>query len=197
MPSPDLIVMRHGETEWNAARRWQGALDSPLTAQGEAQARAVGAMLARLGIGPATHRLLTSPQGRAARTAALAFGPGGEADERLREIEVGGWTGLPLSEIETHPLYPPAPDLLSVYDAPPGGEGIEALARRCKDLLRGLGGPTILVTHGMTGRMVRCLALGLPVADLPELPGGQGIAFRIRSGGEEVLVPRSGAGADA
>ena len=186
---PDLIVLRHGETEWNAARRWQGALDSPLTPLGEAQARAMGAMLARLGIGRATHRVLASPQPRATRTAALAFGPGAEPDARLREIEVGAWTGRTMAEIEADPLYPRVPDLLSIYGSAPGGEGFEALSHRCADLLGALHGPTILVTHGVTGRVLRCLVRGLPLAALPGLTGGQGIAHRIRDGREEMLVP--------
>lgn len=189
MTLPDLIILRHGETEWNVARRWQGALDSPLTPLGAAQARAMGAMLKRLGIDRATHRILCSPQPRAARTARLAFGPGAVEDARLREMELGAWTGRTMAEIEADPGCPPAPDLLTLYAAPPGGEGFDALSRRCADLLRGIDGPTVLVTHGVTGRVLRCLALDLPLADLSGLPGGQGIANRLRGGPEEILVP--------
>ncbi len=190
-------MLRHGETEWNLAGRWQGALDSALTPRGEAQARALGAMMARLGIGPATHRLLSSPQGRAVRTAALAFGTAGEPDARLREIGMGAWSGRTLAEIARGTGYPPEPDLLSFHDAAPEGEGIEPLARRAADLLASLVGPTILVTHGIAGLALRGLALGLPLSELPSLPTGQGVAFRIREGVETVLAPAEADGAPA
>ena len=47
---PDLLILRHGETEWNLAGRMQGAMDSPLTAKGRAQAAAQARLLARHGI---------------------------------------------------------------------------------------------------------------------------------------------------
>lgn len=186
---PDLVILRHGETEWNAARRWQGAFDSPLTARGVAQARAVGARLARLGIGPGTHRLLVSPQPRARRTALLAFGREGEGDPRLREIGVGDWAGWTLDAIAADPRCPRGPDPLRLYEAAPGGEGTAALRGRCASLLASLDGPAILVTHGMTGRVLRLLARGLPMDRLPDLGDGQGTAFRIRAGREEALAP--------
>jgi len=86
---PELYVMRHGETEWNRLGRWQGPFDSPLTETGQAQARDLGAMLRARGVGPDAYDILTSPQGRAVRTAQLAFGEGvPRPDDRLREIGV-------------------------------------------------------------------------------------------------------------
>ncbi len=197
MTLPELIVLRHGQTEWNAARRWQGALDSPLTPLGVAQARAMGAMFARLGLGPATHRILTSPQPRAGLTAELIFGAGAVRDTRLREIGVGEWTGWTMAEIAADPRCPAAMDLLTLYGAVPGGEGIARLAERCRAILDDLEGPTVLVTHGITGSVLRLMALGLSSDDLSDVPLAQGIAVRIRDTGEDTLVPTAGDGAVA
>ena len=89
---PDILVIRHGETEWNRERRWQGKLDSPLTEKGRAQAVAVGRKLAALGVVAGSHQVWSSPQPRAMTTAELAIGDAGlkiEPTKALREIEVG------------------------------------------------------------------------------------------------------------
>lgn len=184
---PDLIVMRHGETEWNVARRLQGALDSPLTARGRKQALALGAMFATMGLGPASHDLRTSPQPRAAMTAALAFGEGATTDPDLREIGLGAWTGAGIAGLRTD--LAPDVDMLAFYDGAPEGEGFVALEHRARSVLARIRRPTILVTHDMTGRMIRTLALGRSVADLPDLASGQGAAFRIRDGVETMMTP--------
>ena len=71
-----IYLFRHGETVWNAERRAQGHLDSPLTETGRAQARAMGRALARelalAGYGPATVIVRASPLGRVRETLALA-----------------------------------------------------------------------------------------------------------------------------
>lgn len=85
-----VYLVRHGETEWNAARRIQGQSDSPLTQHGEAQARLVGQRLASAGI---TH-MIASDLGRTKRTAELLAEyclREGEItfDSRLRELHMG------------------------------------------------------------------------------------------------------------
>ena len=141
----DLWVLRHGETEWNRAHRWQGRLDSPLTKAGEAQARRLGILLHERGATPESHRFVTSPQGRAARSAALileAIGSDRTAgqDPRLSEIDVGEWTGLTRAEIGG---APPGVGFLDLYARAPGGEDFGALDARVRAVLsvaRGAGG---------------------------------------------------------
>ncbi|SFI41761.1 histidine phosphatase family protein [Jannaschia pohangensis] len=186
---PELILFRHGETEWNLQGRWQGARDSALTARGRAQALALGSMFARMGIGPKGHALLSSPQPRASTTAELAFGTPPRTDSRLREIEVGEWTGVAVETIRQSPGMSADADLLDLYGAAPGGEGFDALEERCRSFLADLAGPTILVTHGMTARMLRTIVLGLPRAAISQLVGGQGIAFHLARGMERRLTP--------
>src|SRR5207253_1033662 len=98
-----ILLVRHGETEWNRQRRVQGRLDSPLTQQGITQAGAIGRLLRTLP-DAASARIVTSPLGRARRTAELI----GEhfpvrlelaIDDRLREISVGAWDGLTYRDI--------------------------------------------------------------------------------------------------
>ncbi|MBB3712512.1 putative phosphoglycerate mutase [Limimaricola variabilis] len=184
---PEILVLRHGETEWNAARRMQGGRDSPLTEYGRAQARAMGAMLAGRGVTTVTHRLLSSPQGRAVETARLAFGVAPEIDIRLREIAMGDWSGLTRAEIDARWPGPQGEHFLDFYARAPRGEGFDALWARCADLLAALDRPTILVTHGMTSRVLRTIATGRGRADLAALPGGQGVVFRIAHGRHDML----------
>ncbi|MEM6277220.1 MAG: histidine phosphatase family protein, partial [Pseudomonadota bacterium] len=74
-----------------------------------------------------------------------------------------------------------------LYEAAPGGEGLTALEHRCRAFLDDLAGPAVLVTHGITGRMLRALWLGLGQDGLDDLPGGQGVVFHLSDTGHEVL----------
>ncbi|EYD72391.1 histidine phosphatase family protein [Limimaricola hongkongensis] len=194
MRLPEIYVLRHGETEWNRARRMQGGFDSQLTETGRAQARAMGRMLAARGVDAASHRLLSSPQGRAVETARLAFGVAPEPDPRLREIAMGDWSGLERAEIDARWPGPPGEHFIDFYARAPNGEGFAALWARCADLLADLDRPAILVTHGMTSRVLRTIATGGTRADLARLPGGQGVVFRLKQGRHERLVAPLAAG---
>lgn len=190
---PELLILRHGETAWNAEGRWQGALDSPLTPRGEAQARAMAGFLAGLGITSETHDLRSSPQGRAMSTAeaiAAATGLTPIPDDRLREIGVGLWAGLSRAEIDARwPASDPDEHFLDRYARAPEGEGFAALWDRCAAVLADLRRPAVVVTHGITSRVLRTIATGRTPEQLAELPGGQGVIFRIREGRHEILTP--------
>ncbi|PIE06938.1 MAG: histidine phosphatase family protein [Rhodobacterales bacterium] len=187
---PELIVIRHGQTRWNLEGRWQGWRDSPLTARGEEQARAMAEILSREGITAATHKAFVSPLGRARATARLVLGEDWAAtpDDRLREIGVGGWEGWLVSDIEKAAGQPDDAAPFAFYDAAPGGEGIPALHDRVRDFLDSLTGPSVLITHGICSRMIRTLATGRTLDRFDELPGGQGVVFRVRDGGHEMLT---------
>lgn len=188
---PELIVLRHGQTEWNLARRWQGALDSPLTAKGEAQARAMGEILSRAGITRNTHAAYVSPLGRAQATARLTLGEDwpATADPRLREIGVGKWEGWLLDDIAAAAGLPDDSTPLDYYELAPGGEGLAGLRDRVSGFLATLGRPSVLVTHGITSRMIRTLATDRDLDRFDEVPGGQGVVFRLRGGAHETLGP--------
>nr|MCW1951852.1 histidine phosphatase family protein [Octadecabacter sp.] len=94
MTYPELYILRHGQTVWNAEDRMQGWLNSPLTPKGEADAARQGEILRSIDL--AGFDFWSSPSGRAIQTAGIACGPLAEAvhtDIRLREIGVGDWAG--------------------------------------------------------------------------------------------------------
>jgi len=194
---PDLLILRHGETEWNAKGRLQGALNSPLTAKGEDQARAQGAILGAMieaGWPLAEWDIRTSSQGRSRHTAELALTPLGlsaREDTRLREIDVGTWSGLLRSEIRAQAPGVEEVEGVGVYDLAPGGEGIAGLEVRAARILESLTGPSILFTHGITSRVLRCLCLGLPASDFDQVEGGQGILFFVSNGKSQKLTLQS------
>jgi probable phosphoglycerate mutase len=96
-----LYVARHGETDWNAAQRWQGHTDVPLNETGRAQARALGEKLRARGIG----RIVASDLARAHETASIVAVELGLAvayvDAALRERFYGVFEGLTRAECES------------------------------------------------------------------------------------------------
>lgn len=100
-----LLVIRHAQSEMNAEGRWQGQVDSPLSAGGRAQAAALAHSLGESEHVTRIVRLVTSDLKRAAETAAIvgaALGIEPEPCAELRETDVGSWSGLLHGEIEEH-----------------------------------------------------------------------------------------------
>ena len=97
-----LILLRHGQSQWNLENRFTGWVDVDLTAEGEAQARRSGELIAEAGFRPAV--MFTSVLTRAKRTGALALSSAGLKDVpviedwRLNERHYGGLTGLDKAE---------------------------------------------------------------------------------------------------
>lgn len=179
---PDLWVMRHGETEWNVARRMQGRGDSALTARGRAQAARQAELVA--GIEAAR---LSSPQGRACESARIVFaGLPFATDPRLSEICIGDWSGRLADDLRDEAPAAFAGGRLGWYDHAPGGEGFAALRARVRAFIADLDGPTVAVTHGITLRMIRAELTG---EDLhADTPFGQGAVHLIRAGRATLLT---------
>ena len=189
-PETWLVVVRHGETQWNRERRIQGYhADSALTATGEAQAAALAGRLAREGI----DALFASDLGRTRSTAhpiGLATGIAPVHDAGLRERSYGIFEGRTFAEIEKH--YPAEYARIMARDphyAAPGGESalqfrdrvlgtLERIAVHCS------GKRAAVVTHqGVLGMLYRH-ALELPL-DSPKRPPMQNAScnhFRYCSG---------------
>src|SRR5579871_6119870 len=94
-----ILLARHGETEWNVARRWQGHAESDLTDTGRAQALELASLVGESGISA----IYSSDLRRAADTASIvadALGLTVRVDAELREVDVGEWSGLTSAEIE-------------------------------------------------------------------------------------------------
>jgi alpha-ribazole phosphatase len=170
-----LLLIRHGETEWNAALRYRGQNAVPLNERGRAQARAVAGRLAPYRAGA----LYTSDLVRAAETAALLgerLGLTARAMPELREIDVGQWEGLTPEE-----LYRRYPDHMKEYDRDPartvrlGGESYAQLQGRALQALTTIqnthpAGETVLaVSHGGTIRALLCHVIGLDLAHFGKL----------------------------
>ena len=165
-----LILVRHGETVWNAEHRYQGMTDLPLSARGTLQARALAARLAAEPI----DLIYSSDSKRAWQTAeeiATIQGAKVLREPRLREMSFGIWEGLTYPELRER--YPKAlaewqREILGT--APPGGESLGELAVRVEAMLDDLRGldeieTVLLVSHGGPLRVLLCLALGLAPAD--------------------------------
>jgi broad specificity phosphatase PhoE len=171
-----ILLVRHGETEWNRISRYQGWSDSPLTNRGMAQAQAIGRMLSTLA-DIASAELVTSPIGRARHTAQITQASLGciaplQFDDRLREISLGSWDGLHRAEIVAR-----APGIFDGdghyewYFRTPDGETYEGFRARVGDWLASVRDRSVIaVTHGIVTRVSRGLYAGLPLAAALKLP---------------------------
>jgi len=177
--------LRHGQTEWNAEGRMQGALNSPLTAQGEGEAARQGAILQRLDL--TGFQFICSPQGRAVQTAGIALARVADfvtTDPRLAEITVGAWSGLLRDELPMEDVPDP---YMAQYEAAPGGEGLAGVRMRAEAFLADLTGPAVLVTHGVTSRILRDLVVGQDAVLPSSIHGGQGVVYHLKDGVQKVL----------
>ena len=184
MSHPEVYILRHGQTEWNAIGRMQGWLDSPLTDQGKAQAARQRDILREAGAGELPVYCSTSL--RAVATAAIALpGTRPRFDPRLREITLGAWDGRTVEEILATSGDAPAPrdDGFDFwwYDSTPG-ERFAGVQARIQGFASELNGPAVVVTHGMTSRFLRGALLGLEIEEIADLPGGQGVVYHLKDG---------------
>ncbi|WP_262028087.1 histidine phosphatase family protein [Microvirga sp. Mcv34] len=113
-----LILVRHGETLWNAERRLQGHADAPLSPRGIEQARRAAMFFAG---GPAPSYIVSSDLRRARHTAELLGFAEFSTDERLREMDLGDWAGQWIEQIEASDRGAYRDWRLGLY-TPPGGE---------------------------------------------------------------------------
>lgn len=173
-----LILWRHGQTDWNAASRFQGQADVPLNQTGLTQAEQAAAVLAQ-------HRvdvIYASPLIRAAVTAQTLAGLLGlpiSYDERLVEIDVGSWEGRRLDDvIDEHPEFAAALAAGRDFRRSPEGETAVETGLRVGGALREIAasnaGRTILVAgHGSAIRMATADLLGWDHSAAVQLGGMQ------------------------
>jgi broad specificity phosphatase PhoE len=194
MRQPIVYYIRHGETAWNAAGRFQGAQDIPLNDRGVTQAAHAGSilddLLVRDGRVAMRQAFVASPLGRARHTMELVRGalrlpPADYAlDDRLREIGYGHWEGSTLAEQQaSHPEIFAIRELDKWGVPPPGGESYASVTKRMQDWYRSLQGDTVAVAHGGTARALM-VALGIETAEgaLDQFIE-QGVVYVFRDGG--------------
>ncbi len=166
MAKTRLILIRHGETDWNVEGRYQGQADPPLNARGREQARKLARELAEVGIDV----IYSSPLRRAWETAeiiARALGVPLHPEPRLMEIHQGHWQGRLRSEIAAK--YPELFQrwLTEPWEvSPPGGEHLREVQRRVyaavDEILQRHPGQTVaLVTHRIPIALLKVRYQGL------------------------------------
>lgn len=153
----EVVLVRHGETEWSRSGRHTGRTDVPLTDLGRHQAELLGRRLR----GRSFALVLTSPLGRARETCRLAgLGEGGLLRDELREWDYGEYEGITTPEIRSR-----RPDWFLWRDGCPGGETaaeVGARADRVVAELRAAGGDCAVFGHGHMLRVLAARWLGLP-----------------------------------
>jgi broad specificity phosphatase PhoE len=163
----ELILLRHGETEWSASGRHTGRTDIPLTPRGEAAAAALAPVLARRQI----HAAFTSPAGRAVRTAELAGLQDAKPDPDLWEWDYGGYEGRTTTQIQAdRPGWYLWRDGVIPGDADHPGETVEQVGARTDAVLARVrpllaGGDVALVAHGHVLRVLTARWLQLDADD--------------------------------
>lgn len=159
--------VRHGETEWNRARRIQGQTDSPLSELGQAQAAATAGVLRDR---PAV-ALYTSDLGRAKATAQVlgtALGQRPQLDARLRELDYGELEGMTWSEVQqTHTTLYQALRRGSTDVRPPGGESRRDMLERAQAFMAEVRrlhqeDEVVVVSHGGVLAHLFRTVLGIP-----------------------------------
>lgn len=176
-------IVRHGETEWNAIKRMQGQLDSPLTAHGREHARWSGRLLARLGV----DAVFASPLGRVRETLAVlaehvTVPP--VFDDRLKEWSGGDWSGELYSEL---PRRWPAEwaawnaDRYNVRS--PGGENFVDVAMRARSFVEATthvpGDRIAVVAHGFFNCALAEVLLGLTSVETMQIRQANNTIIRV------------------
>ncbi|APE25833.1 MULTISPECIES: histidine phosphatase family protein [Streptomyces] len=167
----DLLLIRHGATEWSASGRHTGRTDLPLTPDGEAEARTLAASFS----GRSFAFVLTSPLRRARHTAELAGLRGAVADEDLCEWDYGGYEGLTTARIQRdRPSWSLWRDGVAPYADGRPGESAADVGRRADRVLARIapllaaadpGTDGVVVAHAHLLRVLTARYLGLPASE--------------------------------
>jgi broad specificity phosphatase PhoE len=165
----DLLLVRHGETEWSRSGQHTSWTDLPLTEHGEEQAKSLAPLLT----GRTYALALASPLGRAIRTAELAGVPGVGPEPDLHEWDYGGYEGITTAEIHRgRPGWDLWTDGVAPGPADHPGESPEEVGARADRVLARVGdalaedsGDVVLVAHAHFLRVLTARRLGLPPAE--------------------------------
>ena len=180
MPGTALLVVRHGQSEWNAIGRWQGHADPSLSELGRRQAFVASASIGAVD-GIVSSDLLRSAETAAIIAEQLGVGPVA-VDDRLRERDAGEWTGLTRAEIDKG-----WPGWIDSGRQPAGYEGFEDVLARVVQSLDSIaeaaaGGSLLVVTHG---GVIRALARSHGLDDIP-IANLAGLTMRVSPTGHTV-----------
>ncbi len=153
----EIVLVRHGQTEWSVSGQHTGRTDIPLTDTGRQQAEALGRRVAAWTF----DRVLSSPMSRAIETCRLAgLGDQAELTDDLQEWDYGEYDALRTVDIRKE-----RPGWTVWKDGAPGGETVEDVGRRADRVLevaRAAGGDVALFGHGHMLRVIAARWIDLP-----------------------------------
>jgi broad specificity phosphatase PhoE len=194
MTYPAIIYIRHGQTDWNAELRFQGRKDIPLNETGRKQAHANGVKLKDIVGSPPSFEFVTSPLCRARQTMEIirqCLGLDVQdyiVDEQLIEASYGILEGVTLAELkkndpQTHRLRKQSRWTFQ----PEGGESHEIVYRRIVGWLDQLTNDTLIVGHGIVGRVIRMHLTGMEPEEAAGFPFPQDRIFIWENGTEKLV----------
>ena len=172
-----LILVRHGESTWNAEELLQGQLDPPLSERGRGQSRGIGGHARRASPTTGSSAAIWAARGR--RRSCWDCAPA-RFDARWREIDVGEWGGRPAAEIDAQ-----GGELTNWRGGPrtaPSGESWAAFSARVAgavDELIGAGGPWMVVCHGGCIRAAVAHVTGADALALGSPPNASATVFEL------------------
>lgn len=183
-----LYFSRHGETEANVAKRFQGhTIDTPLTDRGLKQTKTIAKILQARVDDPAALDYVASPLPRTRLTMMLVRDHLGlsidefKTDARLSEIDLGKWDGLTHKEArKLDPILFEKRETDKWNVRVPGGESYADVADRAERWIKSLKKDTFAISHGAFSRILRGMFGGLSAAEMSELDEPQGVVFRVR-----------------
>lgn len=185
-----VYIVRHGETDWNRDRRYQGQRDVPLNVVGRAQALRNGEALRQLLPELAAADFVSSPLGRARETmeilrAALGLAPDAYSlDDRVKELSYGSWEGQLQADLPTLDPDAWAQRSKDPYRwRPAGGESYADLMVRTVDWISGVTRDTVVAAHGGVMRTLEAHVCGLDPDRVPVLDAPQDKVLVLRDGG--------------
>jgi probable phosphoglycerate mutase len=183
-----LYFCRHGETEANVEKRFQGlTIDTPLTKRGHKQAKDIAKILKAHVKHPDRLKYVASPLHRTRTTMEIIrehlglTTDGYSTDARLTEIDLGEWDGLTHKQARAlDPAFFDKREHDKWNVRTPGGEDYADVARRAERWIKSLKHDTFAVTHGGFTRILRGLFEGLNAQQMSDLDEPQGVVFRVR-----------------
>lgn len=184
-----LILIRHGQTEYNLAEKLQGSLDSPLTQKGISQAHSIGKAIANQE-SLKNFNFVSSPQNRALTSAKIIqsyFNPPFElkTDNELHEVSFGTWEGKTLEELPELGYNPKLSKRLNWAKFCDSGESFENAKHRANAAYnKYISGSNVLITHGAIISIMRGINLGLSMDEMMTIPIEQNSYWLLENGKE-------------
>lgn len=167
----EIIIIRHGETEWNKTGRFQGHSDVPLSAEGRAQAEALGRNLAVDHVDAIYASDLTRAMETAAPLAAR-FGLPVISDPQLRELNFGAWEGRNFNDVNAEnpnamKNFYTDPEQADIPESEPFPEFQRRIAGRVREIVaQERGKRIVIVSHGASIRILLADLLSMPIRSI-------------------------------